>query len=62
MKSNFNLKKKLSVEMTSGCTALFVLKFKNDIYVANSGDCSGVLARKNYKEYINITKEHKPNL
>ncbi len=35
--------------MKSGCTALFVLINKNEIYVANSGDAKCILIRKSHK-------------
>jgi len=30
--------------MTSGCTAIFILIVKNQVYIANAGDCKCILA------------------
>jgi protein phosphatase 1G len=59
--STYNLTRKVNVEMSAGCTALFVLLNRNQILIANAGDSRCVLARKNLKEeFVKITTEHKP--
>ena len=47
--------------MSSGCTALFILKVDQEIFIANAGDCCCVLSRKNIKDFIELSVEHKPN-
>lgn len=47
--------------MISGCTALFTLIYKNEVFVANAGDSKCILVRKSHKDgYIQINSEHKP--
>ena len=62
----FNACKKLSeilpsqISHMAGSTALIVLESKDELYVANIGDCRALINRGS--EALQITIDHKPNL
>ena len=59
---NYALDKKKELKDKSGSCAVILLIVDNKIYVANVGDSRCLLSMENGNKYIEVTKDHKPNL
>ena len=59
---NYALDKKKELKDKSGSCAVVILIVDNKIYIANVGDSRCLLSMENGKKYIEVTKDHKPNL
>ena len=59
---NYSLnKKKEMIDKSGSCAVIFVL-VDNKIYIANVGDSRCLLSLNGCKKFIEVTKDHKPNM